>query len=91
MAVKRIGISDLRVHLSAYLREVKNGEIINITDRGQAVAQLVPVPKTPEQRLAGLVAAGIADWNGKTLEPVKDKPQVRGTKTVADMIIEDRE
>ena len=91
MAVKRVGISELRTHLSAYLREVKDREIINITDRGQVVAQLVPAPRTLEQRLAGMVAAGLADWNGKPLWPVKYRPKVRGNKTVADMLIEDRE
>jgi len=91
MAVKRVGISELKAHLSAYVREVKTGEIFDITYRGQVVARLLPAPRTVEEQIAGMVAAGMANWNGKPLQPVKYRPKVRGTKTVADMLIEDRD
>jgi prevent-host-death family protein len=91
MSEMRVGIRDLKAGLCAYLREVKNGKTIDITEHGQVVARLVPAPKTLEERLAAMVAAGVADWNGETLQPVKNKPRVRGSGTVADLIIEDRE
>ncbi len=91
MTELRVGIRDLKAQLSSYIREVKNGQTIDITDHGQVIARLVPAPKTLEERLAAMVAAGFADWNGETREPVKDKPRVRGSKTVADLLIEDRE
>ena len=91
MAQTRVGIRDLKAQLSAYLREVKKGQSIDITEHGQVVARLVPVAKTIEEKIAGMVAAGMANWNGKPLPPVTYRPQARGTKTLSDMLIEDRE
>lgn len=39
-------VSDLKARLSEYLRRVKAGAEILITDRGIPVARLVPVPRT---------------------------------------------
>ncbi len=39
----RIGVRELRQHASRYLRRVASGETIEVTDRGRAVARLVPV------------------------------------------------
>ena len=38
-----IGIRELRQHASRYLRRVRAGETITITDRGEPVAELRPV------------------------------------------------
>ena len=38
----RIGIRELRQHASRYVRRVKAGESLEITDRGVGVALLVP-------------------------------------------------
>ncbi|MEX2372562.1 MAG: type II toxin-antitoxin system prevent-host-death family antitoxin [Dehalococcoidia bacterium] len=40
-----IGIRELRQHASLYLRRVRAGEVITVTDRGEAVAELRPIPK----------------------------------------------
>lgn len=42
--MRSIGIRELRQHASQYLRQVQQGETIEITDRGQPVALLTPVP-----------------------------------------------
>jgi len=39
----RIGVRELRQHASRYLQRVVSGEVLEITDRGRAVARLVPV------------------------------------------------
>lgn len=39
------GIRDLRNHLSQYLDRVRSGEEIVVTDRGEAVARLVPLDR----------------------------------------------
>lgn len=42
--MKTIGMTELKAHLSAVLREVQEqGELINITCRGKVVARIVPV------------------------------------------------
>jgi prevent-host-death family protein len=56
---RSIGVRELRQNLSVYLRRVKRGEALEVTERGQAVAVLVPLrpDATPLDRL---VAAGLA-------------------------------
>ena len=40
--MERIGVRELRQHASRYLDKVKAGETVEVTDRGQLVALLVP-------------------------------------------------
>lgn len=42
--MKRIGVRELRQQASKYLQDVKNGETIEVTERGEPVARLVPIP-----------------------------------------------
>jgi prevent-host-death family protein len=43
MAMKKVGIADLKARLSEYLRAVRRGETIAVLDRQTPVAQIVPV------------------------------------------------
>lgn len=52
MATKRVGIRELREDLSRIVRRVRGGEVLEVTDRGQPVARLVPV---------GPAAGGLTD------------------------------
>lgn len=54
--MRRIGVRELRQHASQWLREVKDGEQIEVTERGTVVALLSPAP---EGNLDRLVAAGL--------------------------------
>jgi prevent-host-death family protein len=38
--MKAVAVKELEPRLSAYLREVKNGEVVLVTDRGAIVAEL---------------------------------------------------
>jgi prevent-host-death family protein len=40
--MNRIGVRELRQHASRYLERVKRGETVEVTERGQLVALLVP-------------------------------------------------
>lgn len=53
------GIRELRNHLSRYLDRVRSGEEIVVTDRGEAVARLVPLDEP--RVLDRLIAAGLVD------------------------------
>jgi prevent-host-death family protein len=88
---RRIGIRDLKARLSEYVREVKAGGTIVVTEHGRAVARLVPEAPTLHARLRALADSGLISWSGKPLPPVKPAGRVRGTKTVADVIIEVRD
>jgi prevent-host-death family protein len=61
--VKRASITEAKNQLSALLDRVRQGETVLIEDRGRAVAQLAPVPRTERgldaDRLAGLERRGV--------------------------------
>lgn len=55
--VTRVGVRELNQHTSKYIAMVKDGETIEVTERGRLVARLVPAPQTGTV-LDELVAAG---------------------------------
>ena len=42
MVMKRVGVADLKAHLSGHLRTVKKGETLVVLERGTPVARIVP-------------------------------------------------
>lgn len=53
-----VGIRELKARLSSYVRRVRRGEVIRVTDRGEVVAELRP-PSSAQSvpaELAGLHA-----------------------------------
>lgn len=40
--MKTVGVRELKIHLSAHLRDVARGDIILVTDRSRVVAELRP-------------------------------------------------
>jgi len=59
--MKTVGVAELKSRLSLFLREVKNGQEVVITERGRPVAKLVPL-RTAERRVSRreqLVGAGL--------------------------------
>ena len=55
----RVGVRELRQNLSVYLRRVKSGESLEVTERGRAVALLVPLAEGASA-LERLIEAGRA-------------------------------
>ncbi len=52
-----VGVAELRQNLSVYLRRVREGETLVVTDRNRPVAVLGPAPG-PSSHLDRLIAAG---------------------------------
>lgn len=44
-AVEQVGVRELRQNLSVYLARIARGETLEVTDRGQPVAILAPLPR----------------------------------------------
>jgi hypothetical protein len=44
-----------------------------------------------DDQIQAMTDSGLLEWNGQPVPPVKNRPRVRGRKTVSDMLIEDRE
>jgi prevent-host-death family protein len=85
-----VGVRELKARLSHYLRRVKSGERLGVTERGEIVAVLMPAGPKPEmERLLGLVRDGKAAWKGGkpagSAYPIKTKGRL-----VSDIVIEDR-
>lgn len=60
-----VGIRELKAHLSEYLRRVKDGERIVVSDRGLPVAVVSPVAASARsERLDGMLNGGLARWAG---------------------------
>jgi prevent-host-death family protein len=53
--MERIGVRELRQNASQYLDRVAAGEVIEVTQRGQLVARIIPATTDP---WAALIASG---------------------------------
>jgi prevent-host-death family protein len=91
MAQYKIGIRDLKAHLSSYLEKVQKGHTIIITSHGKPIAQLTPAQEELMTRVKALQAAGLIAWNGK--KPPIRKPKAINTtnKLMSDLVVEMRQ
>jgi prevent-host-death family protein len=88
--VATIGIRELRDHLSEYLRRVREGELLVITDRGKPVGELRPAEAGGSFERAKLLARqGVARWGGGKPKGLAHAPRPRGG-LVSDAVLEDR-
>lgn len=55
---ERVGVRELRQNLSVYLDRVKDGEVLEVTEHGHAVALLTPLPRATMTTLDRLIAEG---------------------------------
>ncbi|MEX2236730.1 MAG: type II toxin-antitoxin system prevent-host-death family antitoxin [Dehalococcoidia bacterium] len=88
-----VGIRELRTRLSSYLRQVRSGEVITVTDRGKPVARLEGVSDDdPPESLKPLIASGTLIWKGrlKQLPRTFELMDVGDGKTMDDYIREQR-
>lgn len=91
MSEMKIGTRELKNRLSQYLRRVKAGETLVITERGKPVGQIVPIQPDLTARLKQLAAAGVVEWNGQPLPSYRPKAVNRSERLLSDLIAEERE
>ena len=91
MSEVSVGIRELKSHLSEYLRRIRAGETVVITDRGRPVGRIVPVAQPLEDRLEAMAQAGLILWSGRKLAPMAPVVRTRGERTIANLLVEDRE
>ena len=85
-----VGIRELKARLSEHLERVAAGEVINVTNRGRYIAQIVPVAGR------GNLDRGLAEgWITRTAhrppEPVTPLRPRSGTPTTTELIVRDRD
>jgi prevent-host-death family protein len=91
MTISRVGTRELKSKLSEYMRRVKSGETIIVTERGKTIGQIIPVKPTIEEKLQAVVDSGLAEWNGIKVKPGKPLAINRGPKQISDLVSEDRD
>lgn len=85
-----VGVRELKNNLSHYLRDVKRGRPITITERGQSVAILIPADRHPDAQIAReLSRRGIGSWKGGKPKGASRPVVVKG-KPISQMVLEDR-
>ena len=91
MEQTRVGIRELKAHLSEYMAKVKSGQSIVITEHGKPVGRIIPEGQSLEEHVEALRQAGVIAWNGKKLKRFKPPAVNRSDKLVSDIVIEMRE
>jgi prevent-host-death family protein len=91
MSEIRVGVRDLKARLSEYLRQVKVGKTVIITEHGHPVGRLSPVEQPLDERLKALQNAGMVAWNGQKLRPMTPAAVNRSGQQVSDILVEMRE
>lgn len=88
-----VGSRELKNRLGTYLRRVRRGETLRITDRGEVIAQLSPVQPTESSLEARLNQAALEGFltlpKHKGLTPFE--PIQSSGPSLSQTIIEDRE
>jgi prevent-host-death family protein len=96
--MKTVGVRDLKNKLSEYLRRVRLGEGVLVTDRGEVVAELLPPgqgqgdPSVPAG-LQSLVKRGLLTLGvpaGTELYPALPRTQGGRRRIVAQLLDEER-
>lgn len=86
--MKEVGIRELKNSLSAYLRAVREGESVVVTDRGIPVARIIPAGISRE--LAALIAQGRVSWSGERFDPPRRPVEAKPGPALSEYISEDR-
>lgn len=84
-----IGIRELKNRLSHYLKIVKKGEKLAISEHGRIIAYITPAGNAEYDGVITLVREGKASWSGK--KPLgSKKPAKVGGKPVSQIVLEER-
>jgi prevent-host-death family protein len=81
-----VGVRELRDHLSRYLDRVRDGDEVVITDRGRAIARVVPIGA--ERVLDRLIAEGIVTPARRPKRRAGKPIKTKGT--VSDLVADQR-
>lgn len=91
--MRRVGIRELRQNASKYIRLVKAGETLEVTERDVPVALLTPLPARRKSRIEemierGELIPGTQDW--ANLPPPLPSPTGLTSEQVLDEMREER-
>jgi prevent-host-death family protein len=84
-----VAVRELKNRLSEYLRKVKSGERVVITERGRAIAVISAAETPVDEGIEAMVRERAARWAGGKPLGAKRPPKIKGP-SVAEAVIEDR-
>ncbi len=84
-------IRDLKAKLSEYMRQVKSGKTIVITEHGKPIGRIIPINQSIREKMATLVSAGLINWNNKRLLRLTPGAKTKGDRSLSDILLEDRD
>jgi prevent-host-death family protein len=88
--MSHVGVRELKNGLSRYLKRVKGGEEIVVTERGRSVARIVPAKATNLTRaLEPLVREGAVRWSGGKPRGASRRPVIQG-QSLSEIVLADR-
>lgn len=88
--METIGIRELKENLSRYMKKVKTGEKVVVTDHKKEFAIILPIAKkAKEEKIYQMVQQGIASWSGGKPRGMSKRVVSKG-KSVSSAVVEDR-
>jgi prevent-host-death family protein len=89
-----VACKELKNRLGRYLRMVKSGQVVEVTDRGKPIARILPLQGTGERErakvLASLATKGSIRFATRPLTRRTKATELGPGKSVAEMVAEDR-
>ncbi len=86
--MEQVSAKELKNRLGRYLKRVKEGGSLVITERGKPIARIVPLNLDLESKLKLMEELGLLVPPEGELEPVE--PLVTPKRSVSEILIEDR-
>jgi prevent-host-death family protein len=85
-----VGVRQLKNSLSRYLKLVKSGKTIQVTDRGKPIAKLMPADNSLPQGIIEMLDKEIASWSGEKPRGAIMLYPIRKDRNISDIVSEDR-
>lgn len=84
-----VGVRELKASLSGYLRRVREGESLTVTDHGEPVARIIPAGMPAG--LERLMSQSWFKWSGRKPELVDPPLRLTPGPSASDMVIQMRQ
>ena len=89
--METVGVRELKSSLSRYLKRVRAGARVTVTERGRPIATLAPFDVANDVEWAhALVVSGKARWSGGKPAGSRQPVPIATGRTVSAAVIEDR-
>ena len=86
------GLREFKNRFGYYVRKVREGETVEVTDRGRSLGHFVPSGEAAlRKKLEPLIKKGLVSWGGGPKPVGLDPPIQAGGKPASEIIVEDRE